>query len=168
MTHATLATAQAQLGDAEGRAAALGSEKESLLRDAEISAAATAALEAEKSGLLERVMAGEEALADLRRTLAAAQKRMHDQQQALQELAADHSQTRRAVAEQQSRKWESDKDVKHCVGCESKFGAAKRKHHCRNCGRIFCKNCSSQRVATAASKDPVRVCNGCFDKIRNS
>ena len=32
-----------------------------------------------------------------------------------------------------------------CLICASSFGMLKRKHHCRNCGRLVCASCSEKR-----------------------
>lgn len=34
-------------------------------------------------------------------------------------------------------------------------------HHCRNCGDIFCNECSDQKMQLPSSAKPVRVCDGC-------
>ncbi|XP_052901305.1 RUN and FYVE domain-containing protein 2 isoform X3 [Anopheles moucheti] len=70
--------------------------------------------------------------------------------------------------------WTPDKGVSKCTGCEKEFSMTRRKHHCRNCGKIFCSSCS-EHVATLAAVDqqqqtangskPVRVCNHCWEKL---
>ncbi|XP_049276898.1 protein RUFY3 isoform X2 [Anopheles funestus] len=69
--------------------------------------------------------------------------------------------------------WTPDKVVSKCTGCEKEFSMTRRKHHCRNCGQIFCSSCS-EHVATLAMTDqqqsangskPVRVCNHCWEKL---
>ncbi|KAG2196323.1 hypothetical protein INT47_009318 [Mucor saturninus] len=62
--------------------------------------------------------------------------------------------------------WVNDLDVSYCSSCNNAFGPLKRRHHCRNCGNIFCHDCSSRKVPLPQLGDgtkPVRVCNGCFD-----
>ncbi|GAA5798508.1 hypothetical protein HPULCUR_003912 [Helicostylum pulchrum] len=62
--------------------------------------------------------------------------------------------------------WVNDMDVSYCSSCNNAFGPLKRRHHCRNCGNIFCHECSSRKVPLPQLGDgtkPVRVCNGCFD-----
>ena len=39
--------------------------------------------------------------------------------------------------------WVEDDAVTKCYQCGVDFGFFTRKHHCRNCGRIFCYNCSN-------------------------
>jgi len=38
--------------------------------------------------------------------------------------------------------WVKDESVSECYLCLKPFGLFLRKHHCRNCGHIFCYNCS--------------------------
>ncbi|CAG8532971.1 7028_t:CDS:10 [Paraglomus occultum] len=60
--------------------------------------------------------------------------------------------------------WINDETVKACKQCSATFTPLRRKHHCRQCGHIFCQNCSSQRLALPQLGEftPVRVCNECF------
>lgn len=47
-----------------------------------------------------------------------------------------------SVAEQPGRTmadhWLRDEGAESCVGCGVKFNIYERKHHCRNCGQVFC------------------------------
>jgi len=65
-------------------------------------------------------------------------------------------------------RWKPDFDAHSCTACNGAFGLLNRRHHCRNCGDIFCGTCSSKKSATAKSVDPVRVCDRCFADILNS
>ena len=42
--------------------------------------------------------------------------------------------------------WVDDVAVKKCMRCEKKFTVTIRKHHCRECGGIFCDSCSSRKL----------------------
>jgi len=42
--------------------------------------------------------------------------------------------------------WVDDNMVTNCHHCDSVFGFINRKHHCRNCGNIFCYNCTKQAI----------------------
>jgi len=64
--------------------------------------------------------------------------------------------------EQGLNSWEEDSKVTTCRSCEANFGLKKRKHHCRNCGGIFCDACSDNKMKLASSKSPVRVCDNCY------
>lgn len=63
-----------------------------------------------------------------------------------------------------SRKWDNDSSTTHCTECNSSFTTINRRHHCRNCGHIFCGDCTSKRAALKklAYKKKVRVCDRCF------
>lgn len=68
--------------------------------------------------------------------------------------------------------WTPDKMVSQCKGCNREFSMTRRKHHCRNCGHIFCNNCSDHMLALPSSAagdqslgKPVRVCDGCWDEL---
>merc|ERR1740130_1386613 len=60
--------------------------------------------------------------------------------------------------------WVQDESVDRCSRCQDSFGMFNRKHHCRNCGKIFCHGCSSQRTQLPGSghTEPVRVCHACY------
>uniref|UniRef100_A0A1L8DMD8 Putative run domain-containing protein n=1 Tax=Nyssomyia neivai TaxID=330878 RepID=A0A1L8DMD8_9DIPT len=65
--------------------------------------------------------------------------------------------------------WAPDKLSSKCRSCNREFGITRRKHHCRNCGEIFCHNCSEQMAplpnAQGQLGKPVRVCDGCWEII---
>ena len=39
--------------------------------------------------------------------------------------------------------WIPDNVIKNCANCMTSFGLLTRKSHCRQCGKIFCKNSSN-------------------------
>jgi len=61
--------------------------------------------------------------------------------------------------------WVLDSEVSACTNCESKFTFLNRRHHCRRCGKIFCKNCTPFKVNLhrMAFVDPVRLCKPCSE-----
>lgn len=63
--------------------------------------------------------------------------------------------------------WMPDKEAKYCSLCSVKFSLIQRKHHCRNCGLIFCDKCSPHRVKLPEKgyRDAVRVCIKCKEKL---
>lgn len=62
-----------------------------------------------------------------------------------------------------AKEWIGDAEAAHCMRCSSKFTFSVRRHHCRNCGGVFCAKCSSHRhpLLTLGFVDAVRVCDGC-------
>lgn len=67
--------------------------------------------------------------------------------------------------------WVPDKIVTQCKSCNKDFGLTRRKHHCRQCGEIFCKNCSDHSIEIPndeRSMGKVRVCDKCYDLIRQN
>ena len=83
---------------------------------------------------------------------------------------------------QSGRKWKDDSEVNSCTRCNGAFSLTNRKHHCRNCGDIFCKDCSNKQVRSWWKSDfdsqcvnfqaiidgykkPQRVCDSCFSEL---
>ncbi|OQR75857.1 hypothetical protein BIW11_08153, partial [Tropilaelaps mercedesae] len=90
------------------------------------------------------------------------------------------------------KEWVRDQDITKCMICQTKFAFLVRKHHCRRCGRVVCKNCSSKGMfsqthylttdclefqsatdnaiililgrllVTGYGRVPARVCDDCF------
>ncbi|XP_055323880.1 RUN and FYVE domain-containing protein 2 isoform X3 [Sitodiplosis mosellana] len=65
--------------------------------------------------------------------------------------------------------WSPDNSTSKCKKCEREFSLTRRKHHCRNCGEIFCNSCSEQVAPLPNDQGqmskPVRVCDGCWQII---
>ncbi|KAF0038088.1 hypothetical protein F2P81_008572 [Scophthalmus maximus] len=55
----------------------------------------------------------------------------------------------------------------HCFNCDCEFWIAKRRHHCRNCGNVFCKDCCHLKLPIPDQQlyDAVLVCNTCHDLL---
>ncbi|XP_041915976.1 myotubularin-related protein 3 isoform X2 [Alosa sapidissima] len=70
--------------------------------------------------------------------------------------------------EPEMTRWYPDHLATHCYGCETKFWLAARKHHCRNCGNVFCASCCDQKVAVPNQQlfEPNRVCKACYGHLR--
>ncbi|TGZ49953.1 Protein RUFY3 [Temnothorax longispinosus] len=80
--------------------------------------------------------------------------------------AADNAQLQQqqqsALQEGSSVTWANDRMVTQCKGCSREFNMTRRKHHCRNCGNIFCNACSDNTTVLPNSTKPVRVCDECY------
>ncbi|KAL6603325.1 hypothetical protein ACP70R_043686 [Stipagrostis hirtigluma subsp. patula] len=63
--------------------------------------------------------------------------------------------------------WVPDEAVSKCTACAADFSAFNRRHHCRNCGDIFCDKCTQGRTPLTADADaqPVRVCDRCMAEV---
>ncbi|XP_060524952.1 RUN and FYVE domain-containing protein 2 isoform X2 [Cylas formicarius] len=61
--------------------------------------------------------------------------------------------------------WVNDKTATHCKSCCKEFNITRRRHHCRNCGEIFCNTCSENLMSLPSSAKPVRVCNSCNNTL---
>ncbi|MEM5342206.1 FYVE zinc finger domain-containing protein [Paraburkholderia azotifigens] len=73
-------------------------------------------------------------------------------------------------------KWIDDSKATRCTSCKRAFSMTFRKHHCRNCGRIFCEQCSSSQApvknrlsrwgGNTAGVKVARVCDECYSMCR--
>ncbi|KAF2901019.1 hypothetical protein ILUMI_05159 [Ignelater luminosus] len=95
-------------------------------------------------------------------------ERWLEQEQTLEELGAHLSVSKLQISdlkEEVVRKvdgtWAKDNSTTHCKNCSKEFNMTRRKHHCRNCGEIFCNACSDNSMALPSSAKPVRVCDDC-------
>jgi hypothetical protein len=63
--------------------------------------------------------------------------------------------------------WVPDKDAPVCMLCAAPFSVTRRRHHCRECGRVFCAKCCSKTIVLpqSAKREKVLVCNGCYDRL---
>ena len=68
----------------------------------------------------------------------------------------------------QSRKWTNDSETTNCSSCVKQFSITVRKHHCRNCGGVFCAECTENTANVPSFKKPQRVCEICFNELKNA
>eukprot|EP01094_Clydonella_sp_ATCC50884_P025279 TRINITY_DN6588_c0_g1_i2.p1 TRINITY_DN6588_c0_g1~~TRINITY_DN6588_c0_g1_i2.p1 ORF type:complete len:557 (-),score=168.72 TRINITY_DN6588_c0_g1_i2:184-1854(-) len=66
-----------------------------------------------------------------------------------------------------SEKWQPDKSAKNCTSCGRPFTQTFRKHHCRSCGFIFCRKCTTHKsyLPGIEDKHKVMVCDPCYNRI---
>mmetsp|Transcript_157993 Transcript_157993/g.291306 ORF Transcript_157993/g.291306 Transcript_157993/m.291306 type:complete len:1286 (-) Transcript_157993:13-3870(-) len=63
--------------------------------------------------------------------------------------------------------WRDDSTAPDCSSCGRRFTLTRRRHHCRSCGDIFCRDCAPRRPtavlcsALRGKAGPVRLCAGC-------
>lgn len=64
--------------------------------------------------------------------------------------------------------WVQDPSRSSCTQCQQRFSIAERRHHCRNCGHIFCSRCSrfESDIKHMKITKPVRVCQGCYLRLK--
>ncbi|KAJ9446669.1 Lateral signaling target protein 2-like protein [Diplonema papillatum] len=66
--------------------------------------------------------------------------------------------------------WVPDEESEHCAECKVKFTKLNRKHHCRNCGQVFCGPCTNfaHRIPQFDYTKEVRVCKECKEDLLHS
>uniref|UniRef100_A0A8R1Y0P8 FYVE-type domain-containing protein n=1 Tax=Onchocerca volvulus TaxID=6282 RepID=A0A8R1Y0P8_ONCVO len=119
----------------------------------------------EKRALQERCLTAESDLEFERERAIVNKRNFDDVQTAIRELGQVNQNLQMDFAKQISRKWLEDSEAINCHACDKPFTLTNRKHHCRQCGQIFCASCSSFTAKIASSKNPVRVCNACHEEI---
>lgn len=122
----------------------------------------------ERKLLLERCLASEAECESLQDRISQVTRKLDDTQAALQELGRENQSLQIMTTKVQNRKWTDDSQVLDCMGCGKAFSLTIRKHHCRNCGNIFCNECSARQAPIASAKKPVRVCDSCFKELENA
>uniref|UniRef100_A0A3P9PNV4 phosphatidylinositol-3,5-bisphosphate 3-phosphatase n=1 Tax=Poecilia reticulata TaxID=8081 RepID=A0A3P9PNV4_POERE len=72
------------------------------------------------------------------------------------------------VGDEVVTRWYPDHLAAQCYGCESRFWLATRKHHCRNCGNVFCASCCDQKIPVPSQQlfEPCRVCKNCYSSLQ--
>lgn len=107
-------------------------------------------------------------LQDLKHEKQQLQQTCGQQEQALQEMGLHLSQSKLKMEDfkevnkaLKGHAWLKDDEATQCKQCEKEFSIARRKHHCRNCGDIYCNSCSSNELALPSYPRPVRVCDMC-------
>uniref|UniRef100_A0AAQ6IW15 RUN and FYVE domain containing 1 n=1 Tax=Anabas testudineus TaxID=64144 RepID=A0AAQ6IW15_ANATE len=111
-------------------------------------------------------------LQDLKQEKQQLQQTCEQQEQALQEMGLHLSQSKLKMEDfkevnkaLKGHAWLKDDEATQCKQCEKEFSIARRKHHCRNCGDIYCNSCSSNELALPSYPRPVRVCDRCHSLL---
>ncbi|CAI2734753.1 unnamed protein product [Schistosoma spindalis] len=105
---------------------------------------------------------------ELDKQLKVWRKRCEEQEYSLSEMAAvvnssklEAESLRESHSAFSDAQWANDSENPNCFLCQSPFNVSRRRHHCRNCGLIFCHECSSRKMTLPSSAKPVRVCDTC-------
>uniref|UniRef100_A0A7N8WXX5 RUN and FYVE domain containing 1 n=1 Tax=Mastacembelus armatus TaxID=205130 RepID=A0A7N8WXX5_9TELE len=100
------------------------------------------------------------------------QQTCEQQEQALQEMGLHLSQSKLKMEDfkevnkaLKGHAWLKDDEATQCKQCQKEFSISRRKHHCRNCGDIYCNSCSSNELALPSYPRPVRVCDVCHSLL---
>ena len=77
---------------------------------------------------------------------------------------------REAKTKKYGVQWQAVSDVQQCNLCGLNFTLLRTKHHCRNCGRVCCKNCCATRMKVRAcpSKRVCKIARRSFRKLVES
>ncbi|CAF0804713.1 unnamed protein product [Rotaria sordida] len=65
-------------------------------------------------------------------------------------------------------RWQPEEDFSECQRCHTQFSVTWRKHHCRHCGKVLCKECTNKTVYTGPNNRPSRVCDVCYTLLVKS
>ena len=73
---------------------------------------------------------------------------------------------KKTIVYEKKKQWLKNHLVKRCAHCEVEFSFLIRKHHCRCCGKIFCDECSNNRIKIPDYIDKV-VIDSTLKNIQN-
>eukprot|EP01031_Cornospumella_fuschlensis_P032868 gene32868-39747_t len=65
-------------------------------------------------------------------------------------------------SELNKREWVDSRRAASCSKCAKRFGLTKRKHHCRECGKVFCSKCSAFQIVISGVLK--RACQDCYEE----
>ena len=60
-------------------------------------------------------------------------------------------------AKRNRNEWIDSNTVKNCQKCARQFTMTTRKHHCRECGKVFCAKCSCHKLVVNGILKRVRI-----------
>jgi len=108
-------------------------------------------------------------------TKTALQNQNHELEQTVTQLhqTLDNLRTKNSQSFPKARAvplWVPDRFSDSCAQCDSFFSFLRRRHHCRQCGGIYCGECSNNSAVIPSSfygNTHVRLCNSCYKMIFN-
>ncbi|XP_022103962.1 early endosome antigen 1-like [Acanthaster planci] len=160
-----LATLRSDLSQADTRKQELEKVVDELRGEAAVLEATIQNNQDERRTLLERCLASEGDVEKLQTKVVELRRKLDDAQAAMHELGRENQNLQIVQSKQMARKWADDTEVKSCMACDKAFSVTVRRHHCRQCGNIFCNECSAKSATIASSKKPVRVCDNCYSEL---
>lgn len=122
----------------------------------------------DRNQLLERCLISEKLCESMKTQNIELKRRFEDTQSALQELGREHQELQIQNYKKSNYKWVDDRNVSECTQCKKNFTVTIRKHHCRNCGQVYCNECSDHTATVSSSAKKQRVCKACFFEINNN
>ncbi|XP_036403862.1 RUN and FYVE domain-containing protein 1 [Megalops cyprinoides] len=121
---------------------------------------------------LQQLQGLQKELEELQQEKKQLQRTCEEQEQALQEMGLHLSQSKLKMEDfkevnkaLKGHAWLKDDEATQCKQCQKEFSISRRKHHCRNCGDIYCNSCSSNELALPSYPKPVRVCDTCHSLL---
>lgn len=150
-----------QISDLHSKLKLLHNEKNDLEGDVNILNVQLQSCNEEKSVLLERVLSAEEEHKKTKQKLVESNRKLDQSLSALQELGQENQNIQVQHMQKSNRQWTKDSECDSCKKCDKYFSFTVRKHHCRQCGLIYCSDCSCFSAVLAGHKKPVRVCEAC-------
>ncbi|XP_031654199.1 RUN and FYVE domain-containing protein 1 isoform X2 [Oncorhynchus kisutch] len=121
---------------------------------------------------LQQIQGLQTELQEVRQEKKQLQLTCQEQETALQEMGLHLSQSKLKMEDfkevnksLKGQAWLKDDEATQCKHCQKEFSIARRKHHCRNCGDIYCNSCSSNELALPSYPRPVRVCDICHSLL---
>jgi len=163
--NAEVARLTTEVGKMNENMTSINKERDAALSKALELEATVGSANEERRGLLERCVAAEAETERTRNMTVELRRKLDDAQAALHELGRENQSIQVELVKQSGRKWKDDTEVVSCSSCQAGFSLTNRKHHCRNCGNIFCNDCSSKQATMTGYKKPQRVCEACFGEL---
>jgi hypothetical protein len=87
---------------------------------------------------------------------------------AFREAIVNARATKRVPHYKEAPIWVPDSFATECFHCKAPMTFFRRKHHCRSCGKIFCRGCLPKKIRLphVSETGVCQVCQQCFDGIQ--